>query len=289
MKQKLSAILILVISMTVSGQTHWESIVTELSSNLPLVLIDTEGKNIIDEPKIMAKMQVIDNPNGVNSLSDTEFSYDGSIGIEIRGNTSQMYPKKSYTVETRFSDGSNNNVELLGFPKENDWVFHGPYSDKSLMRNALAYFIGNGMRSWNPHTRFVELIINGEYRGVYLVVEKIKIDKNRVDIATLKPDETSGDQLTGGYIISIDRDQPGSWNSPIMGRTGSVDVPFSYVDPKYDELVPVQRDYIRKYITEFEYVLKGENFKDPESGYRAYIDVESCLDLFFLTEKISAL
>ncbi len=258
--------------------------VAAFESNLPIVVINTEGRTIPDEPKIMAKMQVIDNLNGINSLSDTEFTYDGSIGIEIRGNTSQMYPKKSYTVETRFSDGSNNNVELLGFAKENDWVFHGPYSDKSLMRNALAYFIGNGMGNWNPHTRFVELMLNGEYRGVYLVVEKIKRDKNRVDIAKLKPEDTSGDQLTGGYIISIDRDQEGSWNSPIMGRTGSVDVPFSYVDPKYDELAPIQRYYIREHITGFEYILKGENFKDPELGYRPYIDVESFIDYFIITE-----
>lgn len=258
--------------------------ISDLKSNLPIIIINTEGKTIVDEPKIMAKMQVIDIPNRINSLNDTDFSYDGSIGIEIRGNTAQMFPKKSYTVETRFSDGSNNNVELLGFPKENDWVFHGPYSDKSLMRNALAYSIGNGMGHWNPHTRFIELMINDEYRGVYLVVEKIKIDKNRVNLAKLKPEDISGDQLTGGYIISIDRDQVGSWNSPIMGRTGSVDVPFSYVDPKYKDLAPAQRDYIRKHITEFEYALKGANFKDPELGYRSYIDVESFIDYFIITE-----
>lgn len=253
-------------------------------SNIPLIKINTAGKNIVDEPKIMATMLVIDNANGVNSFSDTAYTYNGSIGIEIRGNTAQMFPKKSYTVETRLSDGSNNNVELLGMPSENDWVFHGPYSDKSLMRNALAYSIGNGMGRWNPRARFVELMINNEYRGVYLVVEKIKIDKNRVDIAKLKPEDTSGDQVTGGYIISIDRDQPGSWNSPIMGRSGSVDVPFSYVDPKYDELAPSQRDYIRKHVIEFEYALKGGNFKDPESGYRKYIDVESFVDYFIITE-----
>ncbi|WP_340113028.1 CotH kinase family protein [Maribellus mangrovi] len=254
-------------------------------SNLPIIKINTEGKFIKDEPKIMAKMQIINNANGVNYFDDTTFEYDGDIGIEIRGNTAQMFPKKSYTVETRLSDGSNNNVSILGMPKENDWVLHGPYSDKSLMRNALAYNIGHGMKNgWHPRNRFVELEINGEYRGVYLFVEKIKIDNNRVDIATLKPDDNSGDELTGGYIISIDRDQEGSWNSPYMGRTGSVDVPFSYVDPKYDELTPEQRAYIREYITEFEDALHGDNFKDPEQGYRAYIDVESFVDYFIITE-----
>ena len=273
------------------SQSHWESIATEtdelkyISSNLPIIKINTEGKTIVDEPKIMAKMKVINNASGINSFDDTNYEYDGYIGIEIRGNTAQMFPKKSYTVETRLSDGSNFNVSILGLPPENDWVLHGPYSDKSLMRNALAYNIGNAMENgWHPRTRFVEVEINGEYRGIYLFVEKIKIDKNRVDIATLKPEDNTGDELTGGYIISIDRDQPGSWNSPIMGRTGSVDVPFSYIDPKYEDLTPQQRYYIRSYIIEFEYALLGNNFKDPESGYRAYIDVGSFIDYFIITE-----
>ncbi len=255
------------------------------SADLPIIKINTFGGTIVDEPKIMAKMQVINNSNGVNRFDDTNYEYNGYIGIEIRGNTAQMFPKKSYTVETRFSDGSNNNVSLLGMPEENDWVLHGPFSDKSLMRNALAYKIGNAMgNGWHPRTRFVEVEINGEYRGVYLFTEKIKIDKNRVDIATLKPEDNSGDELTGGYIISIDRDQEGSWNSPFYGRTGSVDVPFSYVDPKYDELTFQQRNYIREHIIDFEYALHGKNFKDPDLGYRAYIDVESFVDYFIITE-----
>ena len=253
--------------------------------DLPIVKINTEGKFIVDEPKIMAKMQVINNPGGINNFTDTNYEYDGYIGIEIRGNTAQMFPKKSYSLETRLSDGSNNNVSLLGFPAENDWVLHGPYSDKSLMRNALAYRIGYAMgNGWHPRNRFVEVEINGEYRGVYLFVEKIKIDKNRVDIATLKPEDNTGDELTGGYIISIDRDQEGSWNSPFMGRTGSVDVPFSYIDPAYKDLTVQQRNYIREYITDFETALHGNNFKDPDLGYRAYIDVETFIDYFIITE-----
>jgi hypothetical protein len=255
------------------------------ASTLPIIKINTEGKTIVDEPKITAKMQVINNSNGINSFEDTNYEYDGFIGIEIRGNTAQMFPKKSYTLETRLSDGSNNNVSLLGLPAENDWVLHGPYSDKSLMRNALAYSIGNAMgNGWHPRTRFAEVEINGEYRGVYLFVEKIKIDKNRVDIATLKPNDNTGDELTGGYIISIDRDQEGSWNSPFYGRTGSVDVPFSYVDPAYKDLTPQQRNYIRTHIIEFEYALHGKDFKNPELGYRAYIDVETFIDYFIITE-----
>lgn len=259
--------------------------VSKIASDLPIIKINTEGKAIADEPKIVAKMQVINNANGVNRFDDTVYEYDGLIGIEIRGNTSQMFPKKSFTLETRLSDGTNNNVSLLGLPPENDWVLHGPYSDKSLMRNTLAYSIGNAMSDrWHPRTKYAEVVINGEYRGVYLLVEKIKIDKNRVNIASLKPEDNSGDELTGGYIISIDRDQEGSWNSPFMGRTGSVDVPFSYVDPAYEDLTPQQQYYIRSHIIEFEYALNGKDFKNPDLGYRAYIDIESFIDYFIITE-----
>ncbi len=256
-----------------------------LKSNLPIVKINTQGDFIRDEPKIEVILQVIDNEDGLNDFTDTSYTYNGYAGIEIRGFTSQNFPKKGYGLETRLEDGENNNLEILGMPAENDWVLHGPYSDKSLMRNALAYHLGNSFGlGWHPRTEFIELVINGEYQGIYLFTEKIKIDKNRVDIARLNPEDTVGDQLTGGYIISIDRDQYGSWNSPYMGRTGSVDVPFSYVDPKYDEMSDHQRNYIREYVTNFEHALNGANYRDPDLGYRPYIDVKSFIDYFIITE-----
>jgi hypothetical protein len=255
------------------------------TSNLPLIFINTQGKTIPDEPKLTALMKVINNANKVNNINDEIFEYEGYIGIETRGNTSQMFfDKKSFSVETRTDSGTNRNVSLLGLPEENDWVLYGPYTDKSLIRNVLAYHLGNSQGWWSPRTRYCEVFINNEYRGVYVLTEKIKIDKNRVNIATLKPEDNSGDELTGGYIMRIDRDRPGSWNSPFMGRTGSVDVPISYLDPPYDELTIQQRAYIRDYITDFEYALDGNDFKDPEVGYRAFIDLISFIDYFIISE-----
>jgi hypothetical protein len=195
-----------------------------------------------------------------------------------------FFEKKSYNLETRTDSGTNLNVSLMGMPAENDWVLYGPYSDKSLMRNVLAYHLGNSQGRWSPRTKFCEVFVNKEYRGVYVLTEKIKIDKNRVNIATLKPEYNSGDELTGGYIMRIDRDRPGSWNSPFMGRTGSVDVPISYLDPSFDELTSQQRAHIRNYITDFEYALDGNNFRDPLVGYRAYTDVISFIDYFIISE-----
>jgi len=254
-------------------------------SNLPILMINTFGQDIPDEPKIKATMKVINNSSGINNVNDTIFEYDGYIGIETRGNTAQIFfDKMSYTLETRTELDSNRNVSLLGLPEENDWVLHGPYSDKSLMRNVLAYNLGNKTGKWSPRTKFCEVYLNDEYRGVFVFMEKIKIDKNRVDIATLRPDDNSGDELTGGYIMRVDRVREGSWVSPYFGRTASWEIPISYLDPKYDELTQQQAKYIRDYITLFEYTLASDHFKDPVTGYRAFIDVTSFVDLFIMTE-----
>ncbi|MGF7140021.1 CotH kinase family protein [Roseimarinus sediminis] len=253
-------------------------------SNLPILHIDTRGKSIPDEPKLMVRIKVIDHPGGGNQLYDTIYAYDAWAGIEIRGSSSQMFEKKNYGLETRDEAGNNLNVSLLGMPEENDWMLHGPYSDKSLMRNALAYHLGNGTGRWAPRTRYCELYINDDYRGIYVLTERIKRDKNRLDLATIQPEDIEGDELSGGYILKVDRPDPGAWISPYKGRTGRQNVPISYVDPEYEELLPVQREYIKKFVTDFEHALHGPNFKDPEKGYRPYVDINSFADYFIINE-----
>lgn len=172
------------------------------STNLPIILIDTQGNEIIDEPKIQARMKIIFNNDGkTNRISDSANIYNDYIGIEIRGSSSQMFPKKAYSIETRDSSGEDNDVSLLGFPEESDWVLYAPYSDKTLLRNVLAYKFANNLGRYASHTKFCEVFLNGDYIGVYVFMEKIKRDKNRVDIKKLEPEDNSGDALTGGYLL----------------------------------------------------------------------------------------
>jgi hypothetical protein len=256
-----------------------------VESNLPLILINTKGKTIEDEPKITAWMSVVNNPEGVNNINDTAFEFDGNIAIEIRGTTSQWFEKKSYNVVTKNDSGTNLNVSLLGLPKEHDWVLYGPYTDKSLIRNVLAYHLGNITGRWSPRTRYCEMYINNDYRGVYVLVEKIKRDKNRVNIDALNPDEISGDDLTGGYVLKIDRPDDGAWISPYVAR-GNIQqpVPISYVDPKYADMPDQQCIYIKDYVTGFEDALYGENFQDSVNGYLPYINVFSFVDYYLINE-----
>ena len=252
------------------------------SSNIPIIIIETNGQEILDDPRITAHMGVIDNGEGIiNYITDPYNGYNGNISIEIRGSTSQSFEKKQFGLETQNILGENNNVSLLGLPAENDWVLNGPYSDKTLIRNVLAYKLSESLGYYAPRTRLCELLINGQYMGVYVLIEKIKRDKNRVDIAKLTIDENNGDDLTGGYIIKFDK-QTGTNCDFIVTEFANIHTYIEY--PDCDNITPTQKSYIHNYINSFEERLYSNHFKDSIIGYKPFIDVNSFVDYFFINE-----
>ena len=260
------------------------------SSNLPIVVINTSGQTILDDPKIEATMGIIYNGVGVrNNVTDAANNYNGKIGIEIRGSSSQMFPKKQYGLELHDALGAGIDVSLLGLPKQSDWILFAPYNDKSLVRDPLAYKLGRDLGRYAPRTKYCEVVLNGEYQGIYVLIEKIKRDKNRVDINKLDPVEITNDDLTGGYIIKIDKDTGTGgegWASSFTppGRSGTQTIFFQYEYPKATNIVAQQKEYIKQYMTAFENALAGDNFKDPTLGYAKYIDVDSFIDYFIANE-----
>jgi hypothetical protein len=261
-----------------------------VQSSLPLLLIHTGGAEIPDEDKIMASLKIIHNGDGkTNTIYDLPNIYDGFMGIEIRGQSSQMFPKKSYGIETRLQNGDDNAVGLLGMPAEADWVLYAPYSDKSLLRNDLTYFLGQKMGAWQPRFRWVEVYLNNSYHGLYMLVEKIKRDKNRVNIKKIEVTDISGDKLTGGYIIKVDK----TWDltadeffitTPANKYLNARNYSFTYEYPKAEDIVSAQKNYIKNYITELENVLNGPNFKDQANGFRKYMDIPSFVDFQIMQE-----
>lgn len=202
------------------------------SSNLPVIQIFTDSLRISKQQKINARMQITDNGTGKrNKLTDTPNAYNGYIGIKIRGNSSAAFTQKRFTIELRDENGKDLKAPLLGMPADDDWVLLGPYNDRSMMRDAFAFDLWTEMGHWGSRSRYAELVLNGEYRGVYLVVEKIKRSTDRVDIAAMKKNKNggegqtksktsdksdkkkdtkknvakkTGDNLTGGYILRVD-------------------------------------------------------------------------------------
>ena len=255
-------------------------------STLPIVVIDTDGQEILNDPRIVVHMGIIDNDSGINNMDDSFNGYDGQISIEIRGSSSQMFPKKQYALETQDIDGENLNVSILGMPAENDWILYAPYSDKSLLRNFLAYELARNMGRYASRTRFCELVINGDYKGLYIFMEKIKRDNNRVDISKLDPDETTGDDLTGGYILKVDKwdgeNNDGWWSaSPLPEYDGTW---YQYHYPEPDNIVDEQKDYINNYITDFELLIASEAYNDPNAGYYDQVNLESFIDVSLMSE-----
>ena len=263
-----------------------------LDSDLPIVVINTAGgASIPDEPKIDATMGIIYNGAGVrNYITDAFNEYNGDIGIELRGSSSQGFPKKQWGVETRDNLGQSNDVSIFGMAFDNDWVLQAPYSDKSLMRNFLAYDMGRDLDEYAPRTKFCEVVLNGQYEGVYVFMEKIKRKDGKVGTNDLNQFDNSGNELTGDYVLKVDKLTSGgvvAWYSPFSPFPGATDqVSFQAHDPSLDSLTATQLNYIENHITSWETALDGPNFDNPITGYAPYVDMLSFVD-FFLVNEIS--
>ena len=256
--------------------------------NLPLMHIDTRGQKIPDEPRIVADMGLIYNGEGaINAIDDPWNEYSGLISIERRGESSKEFAKKSFSIELQNADGSNNNVSILGLPEENDFVLYGPFSDRTLVKNVLSYELFRRTGRWAPRTRFIEVILNGEYEGVYVLTEKLKRDENRVDIDKLTSEDVSPEEISGGYILRRDKKDKllaeEWWGSPVKQPYHN-QMWYEYYDPEYADLTSDQASYIRDWMKNFDEVMSGSGFGDPDNGYRKYIKTKSFIDMMFLNE-----
>ncbi|MBR3710025.1 MAG: CotH kinase family protein [Bacteroidales bacterium] len=268
------------------------------SSNLPIVVIETDGGvSIPDEPKVPGTMKIIWHPDGSrNYLTDINnpafLNYDGRIGIEKRGSTSQEFlEKKPYGLTTfQADDVTSNNVSILGMPEENDWVLNSLAFDQTGMRDVLAYELSESLGQYAPRRVYCEVMINGDYKGLYVFMEKIKVDKNRVNIVKMDEDCNSVPEVTGGYITKADKTTGGDPVAWQMQEYGSGWWP-SYVDfihhyPKPDDVTPAQNQYIRQVFFDLEQKA-GQHNTSAENGIPSIIDVPSFIDFMMIAEYTS--
>ncbi len=273
-----------------------EPALASFESNLPLIIIDTFGYDIDEEweeyprPYRPVLSVFIDgDESSLTSILDSA-QHAGYGGMHVRGQSTAEYDKKQYKFETWDEADQDIEVSLLGFPEESDWVIHGPYSDKTLMRNFLMYTWSNLIGRYAVRTRFAELFMAqggkrieaDDYRGVYVFMEKIKRDKDRVNVEKLGPDDDSEPEIKGGYILKRDwweEEEPETW---FQTEQYADVLMFEY--PKPDRITDEQRDWIAGYVNAFENALKGPDFADPEEGYEKYIDVGSFIDHHILVE-----
>lgn len=263
------------------------------SSNLPIVVINTDnGVPIRDDPRVLATMKIIyRGPGERNYLTDQNnpayLNYNGRIDIEIRGSSSQATDKKQYGFTTRMADNvTNNNVSLLGMPEENDWILNGMVWDPGLIRDYLSYNLSRQIGEYATRTAYCEVVINGSYKGLYVLQEKIKSDDNRVDIIKIGINDNSSPKVTGGYITKADKTTGGD---PVAWTMRSwFDTPVDYIHelPKPEDVTSQQNDYIRSQFFLLESTALGNN-SSPADGFPSVIDIPSFIDFIIINELSS--
>ena len=276
------------------------SSVTIDETNLPIVFIDTRDSSgnasiIHKDYAIVARMKVIANDDGIN-YGDTlahaaqKTDYKGWVSLRYRGNSSfndsEKKPFTIRTLETNDVEGPKKKVNIMGMPKDNKWVLIAPYIDRSQIRDVLMFQLARPYMEYVPRVRHCELILDGIYYGIYVMAEKPGKGKHRMN---LEDPGISGDELTGGYHLEIDRDdEPNYYLSKHIMRdeygrryTYYYRTVFQYKHPDYDEMMPAhpeQLSYIQNQIDVMEQALESNVFADTLTGYRRYLDPMSFID-----------
>ncbi len=257
------------------------------SSNLPIVIINTDGgMPVLDQPRIFANMKIINRGEGKrNYLTDADslayLDYNGRIAIELRGSSSQVLNKKQYGFSTYHpGDTAEDNVKLLGFPKDNDWVLNGMGWDPLMIRDYVCYNLSRKIGEYASRTAYCELILNGTYTGLYLLQEKVKSGSERVNIANLSKSDFFMPNLTGGYIMKADR---GVAVFILDSYMNGQSVPFVNVDPALEDIIPQQQNYIRNQFFDLVETTANRDYS-VETGYPSVIDVRSFIDYMIITE-----
>mgnify|MGYP002856204718 CR=1 FL=1 len=249
----------------------------QVDTDLPIVYVDTDGgRGIYSKTEYVPASVSIKGKGGYESLPEV------SCSIRGRGNTTWTWPKKPYLVRL------DEKEHVLGMHKHKRWVLLANFMDRTLMRNLVSMKVSS-MTSleWTPSCVPVELVLNGQHKGSYLLIEQVRVDNHRVNITEMTPEDNSGEALTGGYLLELDfhYDNAFQWidkHGSCWGVSGGI--PFSVKYPDPDEITQAQKDYIKGYISDVAGVIYGSNFADPENGYARYLDVDSFVDYWIVYE-----
>lgn len=239
------------------------------ATGLPVVYVDTEGGQ-----GVYSKEEYVPAALHIDGTPEHEgISTPVACSIRGRGNTTWSWPKKPYLIKM------DSKTSVFGLPKHKRWVLLANFMDRTLMRNLVSMHVAQlTSLSWTPHCVPVELVLNGQHLGSYLLIEQVRVDKNRVNITEMSTKDNEGDALTGGYLLELDfhYDNEFQWKER--------NIPFAVKSPDPEEITSQQKAYIKAYVKEVSDAVYGAGFKDPEAGYAKYLDVDSFIDYWIVFE-----
>jgi hypothetical protein len=262
--------------------------IVNFKSDLPIMILHNFGRGTVPSGSYQyVVMETFEPRGGVSSMLNTP-DLAVEAGFHLRGSSTLGYAKGSFRLEVHDAYGNDQGVDLLGLPKDADWVLYAPNNfEPALFHNPLAHQLLRDMGYYGSRTRFVEVylkddtgapgaISSTDYNGIYVLEERIKISNDRVDIPYPEPQDVAPPEVTGGYLWAIDR----SNGQPTFNCTAGS---FQWVDPSGTEMANTARkpqiDYLTKYFNDFSTALNNNaTWTNPVTGYAAYIDVTNWVD-----------
>jgi|GEM_PF-1485085 len=264
------------------------SAMSSANSDLPIIMIETDGQLIDRFDFKNTFWSIVEPNNNGRSYGSNSPTFSGKVAMRVRGASSKWFSKKQWRVELRDENDNDKAAELLGMPKESDWVLYGPGRyDRALINNPLMYHISNEQGKYAPRTRFVEVYFNdnggnlddSDYWGIYVLTEKIKVDKNRVDIEKIDSTQNSSPEIEGGYILSLDRGKDFSTPYTTAHYTApwtiNSQVGYSLSSPDNVSITTQQESYITNTIAQFENALTSNDWLHPSLGYKNFTDIDT--------------
>ena len=231
-------------------------------TGLPVLYLDTQygAKILSKEDYVKATVTLHDGDEVTDALP---------CSVRGRGNTTWYWPKKPYLLKM------DAKTSFFGFPAHKRWILLANFMDRTMMRNLVAMRVSS-MTSlpWTPRCRSVELVLNGQPQGTYLLIEQVRVDKNRVNVKD-------------GFLFESDFhfDNEIQWIDP-HGRSVefSNGIPFAIKDPDADEITSAQIQEAKDLVSRTAAAIYGPDFRDPEKGYASMIDVDSFIDYWIVYE-----
>lgn len=274
-----------------------------LCTYLPIVEIDTCGTAIPGRPiygpngevdytmaadgstTISANMKVVGTDSSAYHHANGTPDLDSQIRIRIRGNSSRSFDKPSYAIRLVDGEGNNAPQPVMGMDAHHEWVLYGPWLDKTAVRNYVFYNLSGEIMGYAPNVRYCEVILNGEYQGLYLMTESITGGSNG---ARLQLSVSAKRNEFTGYLLRLDHKRPEE--TPLNSFTT-----YTYTTPlllqvEYPgerKLTPEMEEAIRQDFSDFEKSLYSFDYDMPTFGYKDQIDVDSFVNYFIINELSS--
>ena len=263
--------------------------VAQFRSDLPVLMLHNYSRGRPSTAGVFGTVQLFEPTNGVTALTNLP-TLSARAFLASRGSSTEGLPKVSLKVEFRDEFDLDRAVGWLGMPEDPDWVLYAPnVFDPIMTHNPFMHGLANDLGYYSSRCRFVEVylvqsglgaVTSTSYVGVYVLEEKVKRDKNRVDVDKLEPEHTLPPEVTGGYLFKVDRADPGDTGFSANGTQ------MMYVEPKEPEIERAdrlaQRQYVTQFFTQFASALNGANYRNPTLGYARYLDVDPSIDFHIL-------